>query len=486
MMTLLRRAFGFSPDSEEEEEDYDPTVPTYAAGDPRPAQPSRETAAPASADIANVSAKADAEKGETADNAALPAALFDAVIEVFNSAQPDFIKKCLDTEAQRKYLIESIDSRLREQAEQAMRTSADQWKDEKSRLEARISELEGDDNAMAVLRKENNRLQLSVDRQKRALLDRINDLESQLAKHAEEKERFYSRRKPSALEEELTQAKSRIEELETAVAEKEEQLKVAATEDGSQAGEETPENAAVREELTAEHERQTAEYERQVAEHESQIAERDQKIAELTAECDKLREEAARQSTLREQLEVKTSMSDNMINDLRNQAAAARRELETMQQEQLQAVEHIQKELDGFEELKARKDAKIAELQESNASLRRTIETNLYNQANSEMRLRKQIKELQSKLDATTAEEPSSESARPAGQGLEIGFDDAPKAPEKQNQQRRRGRPRKVKIDSSLDNTEWFSGGKHDDPDFGYHEPPRKPANDNEAQLSLF
>ncbi|WP_439711441.1 hypothetical protein, partial [Duncaniella muris] len=205
------------------------------------------------------------------------------------------------------------------------------------------------------------------------------------------------------------------------------------------------------------------------------------------AECGKLREEAARQSTLREQLEVKTSMSDNMINDLRNQAAAARRELETMQQEQLQAVEHIQKELDGFEELKARKDAKIAELQESNASLRRTIETNLYNQANSEMRLRKQIKELQSKLDSTaTAVESAPEYARPADQGLEIGFDDAPKAPEKQSQQRRRGRPRKVKIDSSLDNTEWFSEGKHDDPDFGYHEPPRKPANDNEAQLSLF
>ena len=38
MMTLLRRAFGFSPDSEEEEEDYDPTVPTYAAGDSRQAQ----------------------------------------------------------------------------------------------------------------------------------------------------------------------------------------------------------------------------------------------------------------------------------------------------------------------------------------------------------------------------------------------------------------------------------------------------------------
>ena len=36
-----------------------------------------------------------------------------------------------------------------------------------------------------------------------------------------------------------------------------------------------------------------------------------------------------------------------------------------------------------------------------------------------------------------------------------------------------------------LDNTEWFSGQK-DTPDFGYHEPPRRPSNDNAAQLSLF
>ncbi|MDE6173972.1 MAG: hypothetical protein K2F88_00205, partial [Duncaniella sp.] len=169
MMTLLRRAFGFSPDSEEEEEDYDPTVPTYAAGEHHASQPSREsTAAPADAKSTPAPAEA-AEKVSVTES--LPVDLFDAVIAIFNDAQPDFVKKCLDTEAQRKYLIDSIDSRLREQAEQAARSSADRWQEERSRLEARISELEGDDNAMAVLRKENHRLQLSVDRQKRALRD---------------------------------------------------------------------------------------------------------------------------------------------------------------------------------------------------------------------------------------------------------------------------------------------------------------------------
>lgn len=458
MMTLLRRAFGFSPDSEEEEEDYDPTVPTYAAGEHRASQPSQEqhATAPAEAKPASLPDVA-AEKPSVTES--LPNDLFDAVIAVFNEAQPDFVKKCLDTEAQRKYLIASIDSRLREQVENAARTSADRWKEEKSRLESRIAELEGDDNVIAVLRKENRRLQLSVDRQKRALLDRINDLESQVARQDKEKERFYSHRKPNTSDEELSQAKARIEELEAAIASNEEALKNQVS-----AGDADPET---------------------VSEQERQIAERDSRIAELTAECDKLREEAARQSTLREQLEVKTSMSDNMINDLRNQAAAARRELETMQEEQLQAVEQIQKEIDAFEDLKARKDAKISELQDSNASLRRTIETNLYNQANSEMRLRKEIKDLQAQLDAAkNAVESDSAVSEPYREDESASADSA-KAAEKSSV-RRRGRPRKVKIDSSLDNTDWFSGGKHDDPDFGYHEPPRKPVNDNEAQLSLF
>ena len=456
MMTLLRRAFGFSPDSEEEEEDYDPTVPTYAAGEHRASRPSHEQHAMAPAEIKSAPVP-DIAAEKTSGTESLPSDLFDAVIAVFNEAQPDFVKKCLDTEAQRKYLIDSIDSRLREQAESAAKTSADQWKEEKARLESRIAELEGDDNAIAVLRKENRRLQLSVDRQKRALLDRINDLESQVARQDEEKERFYSHRKPNTSDEELSQAKARIEELEATIASNEEALKNQVS-----AVNADPET---------------------VSEQERQIAERDTRIAELTSECDKLREEAARQSTLREQLEVKTSMSDNMINDLRNQAAAARRELETMQQEQLQAVEQIQKELDAFEDLKARKDAKISELQESNASLRRTIETNLYNQANSEMRLRREIKDLQAQLDAAKA---SAESAIPEPyREDENASSDSARNAEKPAT-RRRGRPRKVKIDSSLDNTDWFSGGKHDDPDFGYHEPPRKPVNDNEAQLSLF
>ncbi len=121
---------------------------------------------------------------------------------------------------------------------------------------------------------------------------------------------------------------------------------------------------------------------------------------------------------------------------------------------------------------------------EENASLRHTIENNLYNQANNEMRLRKEIKELAGRLqefelsksqNAPSADTPASPSP--------VTSSDTPPTPP-----RKRGRPKKVRIDSDLDNTDWFaqSGGKKEDPDFGYHEPPRKPVNDNEAQLTLF
>ena len=176
----------------------------------------------------------------------------------------------------------------------------------------------------------------------------------------------------------------------------------------------------------------------------------------MAAECERLRGEVVRQLTLKEQLEVKCSMSDVMINDLRNQVAATRKELERQQNGQEDVVGQIQEQLDRFEEIKARKDAKINELQESNASLHRTIETNLYNQANSEMKLRSEIKKLKAELArrAATPEEPRTYATGPVK--LPPPSPESVKAAERPA--KRRGRPKKVRIDNDLDNTEWFSG----------------------------
>ena len=382
----MKRAFGFSPEEEEEEGEYDSALPTYAEPAPtqRPVTPVHKPTTENGTPNRNIKKPESQNDDKKEIDSNLPADLFDAIINLFNEQQPDFVKSCLSTDAQRKYIIDSLSDSL------------------KSRLSTGTSEMD-------MLKKENRRLQLSVDRQKRALLDRINDLEAQIAKYNDEKEKIYTKKKLPVDTEQLDKANAKVAELE---------------------------------------------------------------------------EELKNQESIRKQLETKIQMSDVLINDLRNQGAAARKELENAQEEQESVMAHIQEQLDGFEQIKARKNAKIAErdkaiaaneqkIAESEqriAEYKQTIENNLYNQATTERDLRSEIKELKEKLEAATAgNTESQEEASP---------DERPS--------KKRGRPKKARIDNTLDNTEWFATGKKEDPDFGYHEPPRRPVNDNEAQLTLF
>ncbi|MCM1077107.1 MAG: hypothetical protein NC411_07080 [Bacteroides sp.] len=503
-MNSLRRAFGFSPDTEDEEGNYDPTVPTYAVDDrDEPSvsvTPVAPVAAPSSAETDEPVAAVEEKTVETDGTATLTDDLFDAVIELFNRTQPEFVRQCLNLEAQRKYILNSLSTTLRQRIDAALSAENGQWKTEKEALEKEIADLETVKVENESLRKENRAQRLSAESKRRAMLDRINDLETQLTRHAQEKERYYSRVAHPDNSGELATLTERVKELEA----ENQSVKAEAASHASKAGE-LEERCRKLEADNGNLEAKLKELEiREAPSTDVQTEGSDERIKELEAtvetltgektslqqrkeetegECDRLREELNRQTTLKEQLEVKVAMSDTMINDLRNQAAAARNELEQMQHEQEEVISQIQEQLDGFEELKARKDAKISELQESNASLRRTVENNLYNQANSEMKLRTEIKSLKAELAKyvpSVADE-----------------DDRPKPPQSakpepvktaESQPKRRGRPKKIRIDNELADAECFAGAevRHDDPDFGYHEPPHKPVNDNDAQLSLF
>ena len=140
-------------------------------------------------------------------------------------------------------------------------------------------------------------------------------------------------------------------------------------------------------------------------------------------------------------------------------------------------IDTIQSEMDKFERIKKKKDSKIAELQNEiqlyksqNSqlendieSLKSTIENNLYNQAISENRLKKEIAKL--KGDKEDKEDV---------QEVKISA-----------------------IDESLDDADWLisippegtqmrpSSSTSDD-DFGYQEPTKKTTPNNEAQMSLW
>ena len=201
--------------------------------------------------------------------------------------------------------------------------------------------------------------------------------------------------------------------------------------------------------------------------------------------------EIERLKILNEQLDAKSRISDNMLSQLNRKLSQATNENRELSKE-LEAAIHLQNEIPRLQEMLERKNGQIKELQnrieagetgddskdnvseseskllarihelelhvsESDSlrerikklkadreTLRKTIETNLYNQAHSEARLRGEIKRLRRKYEPDKLESD----------------DDRP---------RKGSRKRAEQSD-----------------DFGYQEPERGKRDDNPAQMSLF
>lgn len=114
----------------------------------------------------------------------LPGEVFDAVIRLFNETQPQFVRDCLDSQAQREYLLSRIDEslreRLRREVENARKSGQQNWTKERNRMSADVEKLKSEYHMLKQQREEFQSAQLSAARQKRALSERIHDLESQV------------------------------------------------------------------------------------------------------------------------------------------------------------------------------------------------------------------------------------------------------------------------------------------------------------------
>ena len=192
------------------------------------------------------------------------------------------------------------------------------------------------------------------------------------------------------------------------------------------------------------------------------------------------RKEILRLTTLNDQLDVKSRISDKMIADLNTKANNARREAERLAAE-LAAVDELKGQMENIEAIINHKDKQIANLKEKIAGsgtdnneiqalrektarlanereqLQRTIETNLYNQVHSENSLRQRIKELEKRLDSMS--EPGAETAKKTA---------------------KKPKPKRLSTPLTPENIDNASV-------FGYVEPERKtPDKDDPAQLTLF
>ena len=344
---IMKRAMGFSPadDDELEVEGIDATVtPLRQRALPAPAgneDNSRETdggdSQPDTDNSGDGSLRASEEGRPDAS------VIFEGVVGIFNEALPAFLRDSVDPEKQRQLLFDSLDKSVKDYFEHleknVERRLHSRYQAESRHLQEQIEELrrkarkeeEGNSNA--------KNLQLSAERQKRALSERVHELEKQLASIEAENEQYILENKSmanklrmAALVDGDVEAGERIAEADRKVAEAEGQL------------------AAAQEALKLSEER--------IAELTAAAA--TQVAAEDTARVAELEKEVAMLRDSLEQARAKDELSRVMVNDLNARAAEARR----IAAEKEEQAASMQADLSGLNEQLALMTARLAKAQE--------------------------------------------------------------------------------------------------------------------------
>lgn len=404
------------------------------------------------------------------DLKAMSADLFDSVLNYFNSKQPELVQKCIDIEAQRSILLQEMESNLRARllamADQACRRGENLWAEKQQKMGAELMKLKSEYNSVRQQREEFQSAQLSATRQKRALTERVHDLESQVTVLEAEREQLQLENKSMAAR---LRNKPQIE-MPTVV-------------DNSELQRLTGEN----EQLNA----KIAELAAELEAAKESVKETQQAAADLTVtESDRDYEEEIRE--IHEQFQ--------QLKELKEKAEISVYELKKEIAESDATITQLQKQL---AESAMKADASMKEID----SLKSTIETNLYAHAEAENELRNEIKRLNALCATIPPLAPSTEKEKSnAGDTQEPS-----KKPKKSNRKKSRKKhnetplliqeehetsPVKISaIDELMDSTDWFVAPEPEplkkDPEveeiFGYKEPPKKqePENDD-RQLTLW
>lgn len=367
--------------------------------------------------------------------------IFEGVLEVFNSALPSFLAASIDVEAQKRELLARLDSSIdayldtlaaeaRQRADLQLRAVVDAAKDDAEKLRRQMQNVEQQKDKI-------REQQLSAERRRRALTDRVSDLEAQLATVEAEREQF-------ELENRSLLNKLKVSELQGSLPDGDIMAEVtrlreriAEFEQGSQ----------VNKELNS----QSLE---QIAALQTDLNEEKEKNLTLRNQLD---ESAGQIESLNEQLSVQQAKN----NELSASLTAKTAEIEdlTMQIAEAQKLEDdlslLKSQFEKFDAQIKKRDDKIASLKESNRKLKDELA-----QTRQDM---KALREADSNNLFTAAE---SETER-----IEL-----------------------PNLDDDFECPIWFVAEpepghelQRPNTEFGYVEPPKKPkAPESDAQLSLF
>lgn len=263
----------------------------------------------------------------------LPADMLTAVVELFNSTQPEFVSRCLDSDAQKQYLLEHISADVAGCMRQAIKRAHDmglqEWEQTRRGLMEEVETLRQQKEQLEQSREESKGERLSNQRQKRALTERVHDLEMQVSTLEAEKEQL-------SLENRSMLNKLRVAGLgEGAV---DPQATSQMIEELERLREENAEMSAIRERI----ESMTAEKENAEAQFESRISALADSAAEAERRAGKLEKDLAESSQTIERLNSDLQQRDDIIRNLNLKLADALREADRLARKDAYDMSHLE------------------------------------------------------------------------------------------------------------------------------------------------
>lgn len=301
----IKRGLGFSTDDETDDTLYSDTTETTTAttkqADAAPASTTTQTVEPLKFDPDNQNK------------------IFEKIVEIFDQSLPPFLAQSVDRNAQIKYLREALDSGVREYLDslgaQAKAYCESRWQQTRESMATELDSIKAKAADIEKKSAEMQQKQLSADRQKRALSERVHDLEAQLVKIEADREQYelenrslVNRLKVAGVQQEdVDSARAEIERLNDEIKRLRENPDAASAAEAdalktqiaemSEAMENMKEEGRVAKELLEDMRKNLAATNKRLSESESQLSEANATIEEYNKELDKKMVEVAERMT---------------------------------------------------------------------------------------------------------------------------------------------------------------------------------------------
>lgn len=374
--------------------------------------------------------------------------IFESVVKIFNETLPDFLKSTVDEKLQREYLYEalsvSMKQHLQSLAEAAREECSRRYENERINMHREMENLRQKSQKMESDSSESKKLQLSAERQKRALTERISEMEKQMATLQAENEQYALENKglinklrlvavqggdttvavadlvagaeQSARIEELTQLTTQLTEANAHLVDTNDKLTSAAThlteevdrltaelsasqQSAEKADREAKENLAALSMGRSRHSAAMAEMQQTLEKAQSiadiRIRELEERLADLTTRHEEVTGELTEANRQLEVVEEINSRLEKLEEAKQANDALVRRQKEELklQEEQLHS---LQAEINGYADTLKVKERLIASLESSTESLRKSLDDNLYRHTQTESAMRAEIERLRS------------------------------------------------------------------------------------------